>query len=190
MSLSPPLCPGLSVSTLLLSGLSVSTLLLVAFVCKQRSGCAVRASGESLLALEQPKKTSRHAWDAEPVRRAEGPLHSTRLPKIPSGHGGVERRRFLMHRCIRPDVVAVERMIAEREHAGRSGVRRHDATPAACIRCRCAADVTSHFCNGGGRFRCCPEHSHGVTHDFGDVAAATRHALVWRQAHVGTGVRN
>ena len=103
LSLSPPLCPGLS----------VSTLLLVAFVCKQRSGCAVRASGESLLALEQPKKTLRHAWDAEPVRRAEGPPHSTRLLKIPIEQGSIERRRFLMHWSIRADVVFVERVLAK-----------------------------------------------------------------------------
>ena len=102
-ALSPPLCPGLS----------VSTLLLVAFVCKQRSGCAVRASGESLLALEQPKETSRHAWDAEPVRRAEGPPHSTRLLKIPIEQGSIERRRFLMHWSIRADVVFVERVLAK-----------------------------------------------------------------------------
>ena len=175
LSLSPPLCPGLS----------VSTLLLVAFVCKQRSGCAVRASCESLLALEQPKKTLRHARDAEPVRRAEGPPHSTRLLKIPIEQGAVERRWFLMHRRIRTNVVAVERMIAEREHASRSGMRRHDAAPAASIRCRCAADVTGHFCDGGGRFRRCPEHRHIATHNFGDVAAAARHPLVRRQAHVG-----
>ena len=96
------------------------TLLVVAFVCIRRSGWAVRASCESLLALEQPKKALRHVRDAEPVRRAEGPPHSTRLLKIPIEQGSVERRRFLMHWSIRADVVSVERVVAKREHASRS----------------------------------------------------------------------
>ena len=144
----------------------------------------MRASCESRLASEQLRYSLRQEQDSEPVRHAEGPLHSTRLPKIPSCHGVVERRWLLMHRRVWAHMIAIERVLTKREHASERWVRRHDTAPAASLRRGCTADVPGHLRDGVGR--CCrrPYYCHVATLDLGDVAAAARYPLVWRQAHV------
>ena len=81
-------------------------------------------------------------------------------------------------------MIAIERVLTEREYASESRVRRHDTAPAASLWRGCTADVPGHLRGGVGR--CCrrPDHCHVATFDLGDVAAAARYPLVRRQAHV------